>query len=93
MARRPSPLDTAAAAPALQPPVNEAPAQAPAVPSRPASRAGKRSVMYWLDPNAFRNLQLLSVDEDRTIQSLMEEAYDLLMRHHGRPRATRTEHS
>lgn len=96
MARRPSPLDIAAAPvaeTAQQPPAAEAaakPARSPAS-VRAASRVGKRSVMYWLDPEAFRSLQLLAVDEDRTIQSLMEEAFDLLMRHHGRARATRTE--
>lgn len=102
MARRPSPLDVAAAPipvpTQVQPqPVSEQPATYRSARSggsqRAASRVGKRSVMYWLDPDAFRSLQLLAVDEDRTIQSLMEEAYDLLMRHHGRARATRTEHS
>lgn len=93
MARRPSPLDVAAATVPAQQPASKAPVEASAspAPARAASRVGKRSVMYWLDPEAFRSLQLLAVDEDRTIQSLMEEAYDLLMRHHGRARATRTE--
>ncbi len=100
MARRPSPLDIAAVPmpPPAQPRlITEAPSAAqPAKPTaapRAASRVGKRSVMYWLDPDAFRSLQLLAVDEDRTIQSLMEEAYDLLMRHHGRARVTRTKQS
>lgn len=98
MARRPSPLDVAAApAPVQQQTATETPEQVKPVRAagspRAASRIGKRSVMYWLEPDAFRSLQLLAVDEDRTIQSLMEEAYDLLMRHHGRARATRTEQS
>jgi hypothetical protein len=43
-------------------------------------------VAFWVDPAAGRQLRILAAEEDRTVQSLMEEALDLLFRQRGRYR-------
>lgn len=81
MARKPSLLD------APEPRRRETPpAPAPAAPGRAPSRQGKRGVAFWLDPAAFRQLQRLSFEGERPIQSLMEESVDLLFAKHGMSR-------
>ncbi len=88
MARRPS-LDMALAAPpaaASSPPPPLA-APLPAIPrARTPGRQGKRGVAFWLNPMAFRQLSICSAEEDRTVQSLMEEAVDMLFQSRGKHR-------
>jgi hypothetical protein len=58
------------------------PAENPAPPSpggyyRP-SRAGKRLIAGHFDPKVAKQLKLLAVEEDTSIQALLEQALDLL---------------
>jgi antitoxin-like ribbon-helix-helix protein len=88
MARRPS-LDTAAATPTAAPSPNQPPAAglAHVAPrTRTSGRRGKRGVAFWLNPDAFRQLGMCSVEEDRTVQSIMEEALDLFFQSRGKHR-------
>jgi hypothetical protein len=85
MARRPSLSD--AAAPAIVTSPMPSPRTAPsAATARGASRVGKVGISFWVDPDAHRQLRLLSVIEGRPIQGLMEDALDLLFRAHGKHR-------
>jgi hypothetical protein len=56
---------------------------------RTKGRQGKRGVAFWLNPAAFKQLALLTVEEDRSVQSLMEEATDLLFANRGKHRLAR----
>jgi hypothetical protein len=58
----------------------------PAGQGRPPSRVGRKGVAFWVDPDAARQLRILAATEDRTTQSLMEEALDLLFQNRGRYR-------
>ena len=86
MARRPSMADALAPSPPAQPaqPVVPVPASPPK--GRPAAREGKKGIAFWVDPAAGKQLALIGVEEDRTVQSLMEEALDLLFRSRGKHR-------
>ena len=93
MARRPShtTLDDAVAPPsAPQPeaqPVVQPKAEQPAQREkwrRAPSREGKRGVNCWLDGVSFQILREIAFTENRSMQSLAEEAFDLLFRAHGR---------
>ena len=92
MARRPS-LDqatvaarTASQAPATPPMPDTA---TPGTRRRAASREGKRGVAFWLTPEAFRQLELVAFEDRRTVQSLMEEATDMLFANRGKHRLAR----
>ncbi|MBV8092288.1 MAG: hypothetical protein JOY71_00125 [Acetobacteraceae bacterium] len=50
---------------------------------RTPGRRGKRGVAFWLNPAAF--------EEERSVQSLMEEATDLLFQSRGKHRIARAE--
>jgi hypothetical protein len=54
--------------------------------ARSPGRQGKRGVAFWLAPEAFKQLRGIMFDEDRSIQSLMEEATDLLFQNRGKHR-------
>lgn len=72
---------------ALRPPVMTAQPAAQAGGSRQApSRVGKRGVTFYLPEGEWKALRRLSVDDDATIQELMEEAVGLLVA----SRATKT---
>src|SRR3954453_4093371 len=93
MARRPpyTTLDDAVAPPsASQPeaqPVVQPKAEQPTQHTkwrRAPSREGKRGVNCWLDMASFQILREIAFTENRSVQSLAEEAFDLLFRAHGR---------
>ena len=48
-------------------------------------RAGKKAVPFWIPEAAKRQLDLMSVDEDTTIQALLTEALNDLFRKHDKP--------
>ena len=78
-AKRPS-LFAAAIAPVDSEPV-AAPEPKPAI-RRPPSREGKRVLSIYLKPEAWKQLRMLSVNLERPIQSLGEEALNLLFEKH-----------
>ena len=58
---------------------------APAAASKPyfaASRAGKRRVTLIVDPSEHRRLKHLSADTDRSIEDLLREGLEDLLRKH-----------
>ena len=62
--------------------------------ARPAGREhrypeGKKGVLLYLEPERRREIGNLAVDTDRSVQSLMEEAIDLMLGKHrrGKPAA------
>jgi hypothetical protein len=55
----------------------EAPAKAA---GRPAARQGKKAVSAYFSPEVSRALNMLAVEHETTLQALMGEAIDLLMR-------------
>lgn len=50
---------------------------------RPA-RVGKKGVLGYFSPELSRALNILAAQEDTTLQALMGEAFDLLMRQRGK---------
>jgi hypothetical protein len=43
-------------------------------------------VAFWINPAAAKQLRVMAAEEDRTTQSLMEEALDLLFANRGKAR-------
>ena len=64
----------------------------PALVSRPRlkaqapSRRGKKALIGYFDPSVSKQLKLLALEEDSTIQQLLGEALDLLFQARGKPR-------
>ena len=57
--------------------------------ARPAGREhryreGKNGVLVYVEPERHREIGNLAVDTDRSVQSLMEEAIDLMLGKHRR---------
>lgn len=59
------------------------PEEAAPTPRRP-SREGRRLVAGHFEPHVAKQLKLMSVEEDTTVQALLEEALDLLFVKKGR---------
>ena len=53
--------------------------------SLPPSRRGKRALTGYFDPEVIKQLKLLSVTEDKTMQALMTEAINELFKKYGKP--------
>lgn len=51
----------------------------PTASTRSSSREGKRAITIYLSQEVYKQLQLVSVDLDVTIQALGEEAINLLL--------------
>ena len=64
----------------------------PALESRPRlkaqapSRRGKKALIGYFDPSVSKQLKMLALEEDSTIQQLLGEALDLLFQVRGKPR-------
>jgi hypothetical protein len=67
-----------AAEPAAPPPAVEG------TPPRAAARAGKKAVSAYFSPEVSRGLNVLAAENGTTLQALMGEAIDLLMRQYGK---------
>lgn len=52
--------------------------------SPPPSRAGKKGVTFYLEPDAMKQLRSIGVEEDATLQGLMIEAANMLFRSRGK---------
>jgi hypothetical protein len=68
-------------APSLVAPASPKAASAPQV---TPSRQGKRVISGYFDATAFRQLKMLSVERDETVQSLLGEAINDLFRKYGK---------
>jgi hypothetical protein len=56
----------------------------PAAKDPAPSRIGKKAITGHFEPAAARQLKMLGVESDRSIQSLLEEALNDLFRKHGK---------
>lgn len=48
------------------------------------SRQGKKVISGYFDPAASRQLRMLAIEQDATVQALLEEALNDLFKKHGR---------
>lgn len=68
--------------------VPEASAPAPVaegpVPTRSTARRGKKAVSAYFSPEVSRGLNVLAAENGTTLQALLGEAIDLLMRQYGK---------
>lgn len=62
----------------VAPPVAETPQ------SYPKHRQGKKALIAYFSPGVSKALRQMALDEDSTMQSLLGEAIDLLMRDRGK---------
>lgn len=76
-------------------PVEEAPDTEAAVAEKPAlkhpkpSRAGTKMVGGYFDPTVSKQIRLIAVQEDTTVQDLVAEALDLLFQSRQKPTIAR----
>lgn len=56
----------------------------PATQSRRPARQGKKGVLGYFSPELSRALNILAVEEGTSLQALMGEAFDLLLRARGK---------
>jgi len=52
--------------------------------ARPQARQGKKAVSAYFSPEVSRGLNMLAAEQGTTLQALLGEAIDLLMRQHGK---------
>ena len=62
----------------------ESPAPSSAAPARSPNRQGKKAVSAYFSPDVSRGLNMLAAEKGTTLQALLGEAIDLLMRQHGK---------
>ena len=66
-------------------PAETSPAPAASVEDgRPAIRRGKKAISGYFSPEVSRALHMLALERDTSLQALMGEAFDDLMRKYGR---------
>jgi len=53
-------------------------------PSYPKHRQGKKALIAYFSPDVSKALRQMALDEDTTMQALLGEAIDLLMRDRGK---------
>jgi len=53
-------------------------------PSYPKHRQGKKALIAYFSPSVSKALRQLALDEDTTMQALLGESIDLLMRDRGK---------
>ena len=58
----------------------------PRLQTQAPSRWGKKALIGYFDPSVSKQLKLLALEEDSTIQQLLGEALDLLFQARGKPR-------
>lgn len=51
----------------------------------PPSRQGKKALTSYFDPEVIKQLKVLAVAEDKTMQALMSEAINELFKKYGKP--------
>lgn len=62
--------------------VGSAPTETPA--SYPKHRQGKKALIAYFSPSVSKALRQMALDEDSTMQALLGEAIDMLMRERGK---------
>ncbi len=82
-----------AAAPAADPPAapkGRSRRRAAAKTPRSPSRVGKRAAVAWVEPEVVKQLGILAIHEDTTVQDLLAEAIGLLLADRGKQRPARS---
>lgn len=70
--------------PAPPPGVDVAEGEPPAGQAKMPARAGKKAVSGYFSPDVSRGLHLLALEQGSSLQALMGEAFDDLMRKYGK---------
>lgn len=86
MSRKPSFANlrgTPAPIPAVVPPAGTAEAGEGALPTRPASRAGRKQIAGFFTPEMSLSMHMLARRQGRSLQALMAEAFNDVLRKHG----------
>lgn len=60
------------------------PSQSAEAPARAPTRVGKRNLSAYIDPDVAKAIRLMAVEEDTTVQELLEEAARDFLRKKGR---------
>ena len=79
------------AAAAAPPPVKPAASGVGSVAYTPLSRAGKRQIAAYFQPAVKKQLKLLTVENDSTVQGLLAEALNDLFAKYGKPEIAPTD--
>ncbi len=82
-----------AAAPAADPPAapkGRSRRRTAAKTPRSPSRVGKRAAVAWVEPEVVKQLGILAIQEDTTVQDLLAEAIGLLLADRGKRRPARS---
>jgi hypothetical protein len=53
--------------------------------SRPPVRVGRRQIAGWFAPEVARQLHMIALEEDTTLQALMAEAFNDVFTKRGKP--------
>jgi hypothetical protein len=69
---------------ASKPEPGKAPEGLPTTQTRRPARHGKKGVLGYFSPELSRVLNVLAAEEDTSVQALMGEAFDLLLRARGK---------
>ena len=69
---------------AVQPEMTEPSSGAPNIGKRRPAREGKKGILGHFSPELSRTLNIMAIEETTTVQALMGEAFDLLMRARGK---------
>ena len=56
----------------------------PARPARRPGREGKKGILGYFSPELSRALNIMAIEEGTSLQALMGEAFDLLLRNRGK---------
>jgi len=67
------PAPEAAAAVASAPAAPAASVEEKSKSSRPATRIGKRAATTYIDPAAWKQVQMIAIDEDTSVEALLRE--------------------
>jgi hypothetical protein len=70
--------------PVSQPGPAKAPEQSPVPEGRRSGRAGKKLIGGWFSADLNRQLHYLALDENTTLQALLGESLDMLLRARGK---------
>jgi hypothetical protein len=77
--RPPKPTEPVSPQPAVIPSSEESASK------QPPSRKGKKALTGYFDPEVLKQLKLMAVAEDKTVQALMTEALNELFKKYGKP--------
>jgi hypothetical protein len=78
------PVAKPAAARVLELPAASTATQEPSLEKRRPAREGKKGILGHFSPELSRALNIMAIEEGSTVQALMGEAFDLLMRARGK---------